>query len=209
VPWYAASKSSEALEGADACAGAARAFVGTGNAGAGLEFGLFVESETPPQAVRAIIAKTTRIESEIVRFFIFSPYIKYLFRFKNWMNTTHILCKKDFFIFIRAISEPYEFLKSDHNLPDILRILTNQNLLPIWKVCHGDAESQSFNSQCLRDSVARLAVPGRAVANNWSPPPSTLEGETIQFFKSPLIKTLKSAKDVHDWLKYDIKDDQN
>jgi hypothetical protein len=112
VPWYAVSKSSEAFEEVDPCAGAERAFVGAGSAGAGLEFGLFVESEMPPQAVRAIIAKTTKIESEIVRFFIFSPYIKRFFRFENWMNTTHMLCKKDIFIFIRGISEPYEFLKS-------------------------------------------------------------------------------------------------
>jgi hypothetical protein len=45
--------------------------VGAGSAGAELKFGLFVKSDMPPHAVKAIIAKTTRIESEMVRFFIF------------------------------------------------------------------------------------------------------------------------------------------
>jgi len=48
--------------------------VGAGSAGAGLELWLLVESETPPHAVRAIIAKTTKIEMGMVRFIIFFSF---------------------------------------------------------------------------------------------------------------------------------------
>jgi hypothetical protein len=104
--------------------------VGAGSAGAGLEFELFVESETPPHAVRATIAKTTRTESEIVLFFIFfslsNDYPVYY-----WMNATRIIDKKDLFDFIRGISRPYGFLKSVGFKTDAHRYILHSGLHPL------------------------------------------------------------------------------